>query len=548
MSSSFPENVLKQAQYDADVARRAGQRRNAFQRAQDAIRNRLSGGAPTNPSQRTPQQQVDFDMRENQRLTREHNKKINLKNSKPNFDNLGPKGLGSLFKLGAQTLGYGLSEALVKSAGTKRAGSMSLLGGDAPVYQTPFNKVKPDEVSRQSQTERLTGKPSQSKSQPKNQVMYGTLPPTVNTNFAAYDESVTLPDAARRSAGNAGSYIPPTRNTAAPVENPNNIPQSGTQMTIGDFESNIGVKVANRTSDDYKINPISRMEELSLDSNLDSLEALRQSEARRGIVNQGNDRGMRMRFLNTDNGLERITDEGYKVLMNQKAGSALDDNFLEQYKYDPAGNKDVQKWMGKTKAEINAAYDAMSPEEKKAQGMNMHKAFMADQDNPASKAKDKATAWQASNEDSSISKGVQPLQKLIFDGESYGGNYGAFNMGGKDGGHTAIGSGKDTNIPTMTVAEAMNSDRFAQGAYQIIPKTLKGLMDGAYGDTGVKMTDKFDKSTQDKFFTALARNRVVKGNIDETMKGLRNEWISLQNVEDSVLRPAVESFMTSLGR
>lgn len=38
---------------------------------------------------------------------------------------------------------------------------------------------------------------------------YGELPPSVNTNFAAYDESVTLPDAARRSAGNAGSYVPP---------------------------------------------------------------------------------------------------------------------------------------------------------------------------------------------------------------------------------------------------------------------------------------------------------------------------------------------------
>ena len=44
---------------------------------------------------------------------------------------------------------------------------------------------------------------------PRTQTSYGTLPPTVNTNFAAYDESVTLPDAARKSAGNAGSYIPP---------------------------------------------------------------------------------------------------------------------------------------------------------------------------------------------------------------------------------------------------------------------------------------------------------------------------------------------------
>lgn len=295
---------------------------------------------------------------------------------------------------------------------------------EGAVYQgrTPgYNRFGPRKDTPEQTPARLSSEPpqplQQSSGRPK---ASGTV---ITIDGKRYDtgyhaEEIAVLKKKYPGGGNAGqsqsinpnnsSYIPPTRNTKAPVKNPYNIPQSGTQMTIGDFESNIGVKVANRTSDDYKVNPISRMEELSLDSNLDSLEALRQSEARRGIVNQGNDRGMRMRFLNTDNGLERITDEGYKVLMNQKAGSALDDNFLEQYKYNPAGNKDVQKWMGKTKAEINAAYDAMSPEEKKAQGMNMHKAFMVDQDNPASKAKGKATAWQATA--NSPSKDIQPIK------------------------------------------------------------------------------------------------------------------------------------------
>ena len=147
---------------------------------------------------------------------------------------------------------------------------------------------------------------------------------------------------------------------------------------------------------------------------------------------------------------------------------------------------------------------------------------------------------------SSVPTSSQSLQQIIFDGESYGGDYGAFNLGGKDGGHTAIGSGKDSSLTTQTVQDVMNSGRFAQGAYQIIPSTMQGLMSGAYGDTGVQLTDKYDKSTQDKFFNALARNRVVPGDVDKTMAGLRNEWISLQNVSDDVLRPAVQSYMNGL--
>ena len=164
---------------------------------------------------------------------------------------------------------------------------------------------------------------------------------------------------------------------------------------------------------------------------------------------------------------------------------------------------------------------------------------------PKPSSSDSSTTETSSSATPSISSSAQSLQQIIFDGESYGGNYGAFNLGGKDGGHTAIGS-KDDSLTSQTVQDVMNSGRFAQGAYQIIPSTMKGLMSGAYGDTGVKPTDKYDKNTQDKFFNALARNRVVPGDVDKTMAGLRNEWISLQNVSDDVLRPAVQSYMGGL--
>jgi hypothetical protein len=61
--------------------------------------------------------------------------------------NLRPDFLTKGLNLGAQAIGLGIAEALVKSAGTKGSTRMSLLGGDAPVYQTPFNDVKESEVS-----------------------------------------------------------------------------------------------------------------------------------------------------------------------------------------------------------------------------------------------------------------------------------------------------------------------------------------------------------------------------------------------------------------
>jgi len=150
--------------------------------------------------------------------------------------------------------------------------------------------------------------------------------------------------------------------------------------------------------------------------------------------------------------------------------------------------------------------------------------------------------------------GAGPLSQLIGGVESYGGNYGAFNRGGSNKGRTAHGSGIDPNLTNMTIAEIQrrqlasgvpkNQQLHATGKYQIIGSTLKSLMAGNYGDTGVKPTDKYSPENQEKLFAALARNRVVPGNEAATMKGLRQEWIGLQNVPDAKLRSAVQALMT----
>jgi hypothetical protein len=150
--------------------------------------------------------------------------------------------------------------------------------------------------------------------------------------------------------------------------------------------------------------------------------------------------------------------------------------------------------------------------------------------------------------------GAGPLSQLIGGVESYGGNYGAFNRGGSNKGRTAHGSGIDPNLTNMTIAEIQrrqlasgvpaNEKLHATGKYQIIGSTLKSLMAGNYGNTGVKPTDKYSPENQEKLFAALARNRVVPGNEAATMKGLRQEWVGLQNVPDAKLRPATQALMT----
>jgi hypothetical protein len=104
MSSSFPAQVLQQAQYDARVGGQ-GMDRNPFQRAQDFLRNKLQPAI--NPATATPAQQTDIDARNAKKAIEELQKAKNVKQLKQ----LGQTG-GQLFGLGRQLITGG-SQLLV---------------------------------------------------------------------------------------------------------------------------------------------------------------------------------------------------------------------------------------------------------------------------------------------------------------------------------------------------------------------------------------------------------------------------------------------------
>jgi hypothetical protein len=72
---------------------------------------------------------------------------------------------------------------------------------------------------------------------------------------------------------------------------------------------------------------------------------------------------------------------------------------------------------------------------------------------------------------------------------------------------------------------------FAAGRYQIIPKTLSGLMSGAYGNTGLTLNDVFDKGTQDKLAQTLIDKRLKQGGTDPIKQqyALSQEFASIAN-------------------
>lgn len=138
----------------------------------------------------------------------------------------------------------------------------------------------------------------------------------------------------------------------------------------------------------------------------------------------------------------------------------------------------------------------------------------------------------------------KPLLDLIASRESMGyGQYDAMNRGGDAGGTVAIGSANSVDVfgrglSSMTVQEVMslqNSNKVhAAGRYQIIRSTLRGLMEGRYGTTGVSPTDRFDAVTQDKLAIALLKGRAGRfltsgGSLSEAVSGMGQEWIGLQN-------------------
>ena len=143
----------------------------------------------------------------------------------------------------------------------------------------------------------------------------------------------------------------------------------------------------------------------------------------------------------------------------------------------------------------------------------------------------------------------KPLLDLIASKESADyGHYHAMNTGGSNGGHVAHGSADSRNvfpggITKMTVGQILELQRqgkiHAAGRYQIIntkkAPTLSGLMRGAYGPTGVEMTDIFDAATQDKLAIALVRGRAGKffngtGTLQNAVRGMGEEWIGLQKL------------------
>jgi hypothetical protein len=84
-----------------------------------------------------------------------------------------------------------------------------------------------------------------------------------------------------------------------------------------------------------------------------------------------------------------------------------------------------------------------------------------------------------------------------------------------------------SGLSTLKVSEVMKlqADKklFAAGAYQIIPDTLKELLQGVYGETGVSMDDTFDKNTQDKLGQTLVNFALKQA--EKAGGGLRNQQI-----------------------
>jgi hypothetical protein len=120
------------------------------------------------------------------------------------------------------------------------------------------------------------------------------------------------------------------------------------------------------------------------------------------------------------------------------------------------------------------------------------------------------------------------LLDLIASGESGKAGYDAANKG--NAGDMPEGY---PGLSKLTVNEVMGLQSagkvFAAGRYQIIPKTLAGLMSGAYGNTGVKGDDLYNASTQDKLATALINKRLKEGGGDpiKTQLALSQEFASI---------------------
>ena len=161
------------------------------------------------------------------------------------------------------------------------------------------------------------------------------------------------------------------------------------------------------------------------------------------------------------------------------------------------------------------------------------------------------------------------LLDMIAKGESAGaGGYNAMNQG-TPGGGPVIGSGDSQKIigkklTDMTVGEIMqqaanpNDDAkkrkdnkliFAAGRYQIIPKTLEGLVRSGV----VSKNDKFDEATQDKLGMALiqgtgALKLAAAGDYEGAQNALAKTWASIPLATDVGDKKAGQSYYQKAGQ
>jgi len=138
------------------------------------------------------------------------------------------------------------------------------------------------------------------------------------------------------------------------------------------------------------------------------------------------------------------------------------------------------------------------------------------------------TPTPAASSSGSIVPNTENLLNLIGNAEGGRMGYEAANKGNAGdlpGGYPGL-----TKMTINDVLKAQSDGKiFAAGRYQIIPKTLLGLLSGKYGSTGVKGDDLFDASTQDKLGSALINQRLKQGGGDpvKTQLALSQEFAAI---------------------
>ena len=128
---------------------------------------------------------------------------------------------------------------------------------------------------------------------------------------------------------------------------------------------------------------------------------------------------------------------------------------------------------------------------------------------------------------------IKPLADLISKGE---GDYNAVNRGYAGDTPGGIKGLTGSSFAAFTVAEVIEMQRtwlYAVGRYQFIPKTLRF----AVNVSDVRLTDKFDETTQDKLFTALVEYKrpsigaYLRGDhnyLGWALDDLAREWASVE--------------------